>query len=123
SCLRQDTRGAQPQRREAARRAARGLAAGRDSRSLLGAGLSQRYKAHMTIASMTGFARVEGHDGALSWVWEVKSVNAKSLDLRFRLPGGFEALELPLRASVNQKFRRGAVTAGLSVTKATGAAG
>jgi uncharacterized protein (TIGR00255 family) len=39
------------------------------------------------------------------------------------VPGGFEALELPLRASVNQKFRRGAVTAGLSVTKATGIAG
>jgi uncharacterized protein (TIGR00255 family) len=77
----------------------------------------------MTIASMTGFARVEGHDGALSWVWEVKSVNGKSLDLRFRLPGGFEALELPLRASVNQKLRRGSVTANLAVTKAAGTAG
>ncbi|MGH7034448.1 MAG: YicC/YloC family endoribonuclease, partial [Stellaceae bacterium] len=67
----------------------------------LGAGGARGYKGAMTIASMTGFARVEGHDGALSWVWEVKSVNGKSLDLRFRLPGGFEALELPLRASVN----------------------
>ena len=35
---------------------------------------------------MTGFARAEGHDGPLSWAWELKSVNAKSLDLRFRLP-------------------------------------
>ena len=77
----------------------------------------------MTIASMTGFSRAEGHDGALAWVWEVKSVNAKSLDLRFRLPGGFEALELPLRASVSQKLRRGSVTANLTVTKAAGAAG
>jgi len=77
----------------------------------------------MTISSMTGFARAEGHDGPLNWVWEVKSVNAKSLDLRFRLPGGFEALEVPLRASLNQKLRRGSVTANLSVTKAAGAAG
>jgi len=72
---------------------------------------------------MTGFARLEGHEGALAWVWEVKSVNAKSLDLRFRLPGGFEALEIPLRASVNQKLRRGSVTVNLAVTKAAGAAG
>ena len=70
---------------------------------------------------MTGFARVEGHDGALSWVWEIKSVNAKSLDLRFRLPTGFDALELPLRASLNQKLRRGSVTINLTLAKAGGA--
>ncbi|HXR87824.1 MAG TPA: YicC/YloC family endoribonuclease, partial [Stellaceae bacterium] len=40
---------------------------------------------------MTGFARAEGHDGPLSWAWELKSVNSKSLDLRFRLPPGFDA--------------------------------
>lgn len=72
---------------------------------------------------MTGFARLEGHEGALAWVWEVKSVNAKSLDLRFRLPGGFEALEIPMRASVNQKLRRGSVTANLTVTRAAGTVG
>lgn len=71
---------------------------------------------------MTGFARVEGHDGALNWVWEVKSVNAKSLDLRFRLPTGFEALEVALRASLNQKLRRGSITANLSLIKGAGAA-
>jgi uncharacterized protein (TIGR00255 family) len=75
----------------------------------------------MSISSMTGFARVEGHDGALSWVWEVKSVNSKALDLRFRLPPGLEALELTLRASLNQKLRRGSITANLALTKGTGA--
>ena len=75
------------------------------------------------ISSMTGFARVEGHDGALNWVWELKSVNAKALDLRFRLPAGFEALEVPLRASLNQRLRRGSITANLTVTKGAGAAG
>jgi uncharacterized protein (TIGR00255 family) len=74
----------------------------------------------MTISSMTGFARAEGHDTGFAWAWELKSVNAKSLDLRFRLPPGFEALELPLRASLGQKLRRGAITAGLTITKGAG---
>src|SRR5271154_1660075 len=77
----------------------------------------------MSIASMTGFARVEGHDGALNWVWEIKSVNAKALDLRFRLPAGFEALEVPLRASINHKLRRGAIAINISLTRAAGAGG
>jgi uncharacterized protein (TIGR00255 family) len=77
----------------------------------------------MTIASMTGFARAEGHDGPLSWAWELKSVNGKSLDVRFRLPPGFDALELPLRALATQKLKRGSVTANLSVARAAGAGG
>jgi uncharacterized protein (TIGR00255 family) len=77
----------------------------------------------MSISSMTGFARVEGHDGALNWVWEIKSVNAKALDLRFRLPAGFDALEVSLRASLNQTLRRGAVTVNLGLAKAAGAGG
>jgi uncharacterized protein (TIGR00255 family) len=77
----------------------------------------------MSISSMTGFARVEGHDGALNWVWEIKSVNAKALDLRFRLPAGFDALEVSLRASINQTLRRGAVTVNLGLAKAAGTGG
>lgn len=77
----------------------------------------------MTIASMTGFARAEGHDGPLSWAWELKSVNGKSLDVRFRLPPGFDAIELPLRALATQKLKRGSVTANLSVARAAGAGG
>lgn len=69
---------------------------------------------------MTGFARAEGHDESLSWAWELKSVNAKSLDLRFRLPAGFETLEPLLRASLNRKLRRGAITANLAITKRVG---
>jgi uncharacterized protein (TIGR00255 family) len=72
----------------------------------------------MAISSMTGFARAEEHADGLSWVWEVKSVNGKALDMRFRLPPGFDALELPLRASLAQRLKRGAVTASLAVTRA-----
>ncbi|MEM8914448.1 MAG: YicC/YloC family endoribonuclease, partial [Pseudomonadota bacterium] len=42
---------------------------------------------------MTGFARTNGHLGALSWVWETRSVNSKGLDIRLRLPPGFEHLD------------------------------
>src|ERR1700744_4758919 len=77
----------------------------------------------MTIASMTGFARAEGHDGSLSWAWELKSVNSKALDLRFRLPPGFDALELPLRGVLSQKLKRGSITANLSVTRSGGTGG
>jgi uncharacterized protein (TIGR00255 family) len=77
----------------------------------------------MALSSMTGFARIEGHEQALGWVWEVKSVNGKSLDLRVRLPAGFDALELPLRQSVQQRLKRGAVSASLNVTREAGAVG
>src|SRR5438093_12144504 len=66
---------------------------------------------------MTGFARAEGDDLGISWVWEMKSVNGKSLDLRVRLAPGFDSLEPQLRALLAQRFRRGNFSAGLAVTR------
>ena len=66
---------------------------------------------------MTGFARAEGEADGVSWVWEVKSVNARALDLRLRLPPGFEALEAPLRAALTGRVRRGNVSGTLSVSR------
>ena len=66
---------------------------------------------------MTGFARAQGEELGISWVWEVKSVNGKSLDLRLRLGFGFDALEPQLRALVAQRFRRGSFSATLTVTR------
>jgi uncharacterized protein (TIGR00255 family) len=71
---------------------------------------------------MTGFARAEGDDLGISWVWEMKSVNGKSLDLRLRLAPGFDSLEPQLRALLAQRFRRGSFAANLSVTRTTPAA-
>lgn len=68
------------------------------------------------IASMTGFARTDGVVGRLSWVWELRGVNARGLDFKLRLPPGFEALEPELRAAAGQ-VRRGTVTANLSVQR------
>lgn len=75
------------------------------------------------VASMTGFARAEGEAQGLAWTWELKSVNSKSLDLRFRLPPGFDALELPLRALLSESLKRGSVSATLGIARATGTAG
>jgi uncharacterized protein (TIGR00255 family) len=71
----------------------------------------------MAVVSMTGFARVEGEAAGISWVWEVKSVNGKSLDLRLRLPPGYDALEVLLRAALGGRVRRGNITANLTVNR------
>jgi uncharacterized protein (TIGR00255 family) len=71
---------------------------------------------------MTGFARAEGGELGISWVWETKSVNGKSLDLRLRLAPGFDALEPKLRAMLAQRFRRGNISAVLAITRTAPAA-
>ena len=71
----------------------------------------------MSVASMTGFARVEGEAAGVSWAWEVKSVNGKSLDLRLRLPPGYDALEAPLRAALAGRLRRGNISASLIINR------
>jgi len=74
------------------------------------------------LASMTGFARTQGDELGISWVWEVKSVNGKSLDLRLRLAPGFDSLEPDLRATIAQRFRRGSFSASLTLTRTAPAA-
>src|SRR5690242_16803471 len=69
------------------------------------------------VSSMTGFARAEGEADGIAWVWELKSVNSRSLDLRLRLPTGFDALEPQLRAALAGRIRRGSVAATLTVNR------
>lgn len=76
----------------------------------------------MAIASMTGFGRAEGHAEAFAWVWELRSVNGKGLDVRCRLPNGFESLEQPSREKVAAALKRGNVSLTLSVERSAGAA-
>ena len=73
----------------------------------------------MGLASMTGFARAQDQAPGISWVWEVKSVNGRALDLRLRLAPGFDLLEPELRAPLAQRFRRGNFSANLAVTRTT----
>ena len=71
----------------------------------------------MGVSSMTGFARIEGEAAGVSWVWELKSVNGRSLDLRLRLPPGYDGLEAPLRAALGGRLKRGSVSANLTVNR------
>lgn len=69
------------------------------------------------VLSMTGFARSENEFDGTRFVWELKSVNGKGLDIRFRMPGGFEATELKCRKLADQQLGRGNLTANLTVQK------
>jgi uncharacterized protein (TIGR00255 family) len=69
---------------------------------------------------MTGFARADGVHGDTSWHWEARSVNGRNLDLRLRLPSGFEALEIKTRALAQEKLARGNCTISLWVKREGG---
>lgn len=71
-----------------------------------------------TLASMTGFARESGAlpDGT-SFVWELRSVNGRGLDLRLRLPNGLDAIEAALREATGRRLKRGNVSATLTLKR------
>jgi len=72
----------------------------------------------MSLQSMTGFSRSEGTTGRNRWVWELRSVNGKGLDLRSRLPNGLEHLEGFIKKTATEHFTRGNLQ--ISLTVATG---
>jgi uncharacterized protein (TIGR00255 family) len=71
----------------------------------------------MALSSMTGFARGHGVAGSYAWAWELKSVNSKGLDLKLRLPPGWEAIEPGVRARASEILSRGSVFANLTVSR------
>src|SRR5215469_1405448 len=71
----------------------------------------------MTLSSMTGFARGNGETCGYRWAWEIRSVNAKGLDLRLRLPPGWDAIEQAVRARAGEVLARGTLHATLSVER------
>ena len=71
----------------------------------------------MALSSMTGFARGHGVSGCYSWAWELRSVNAKGLELRLRLPPGWDAVEAAVRAIGARVLARGTVYGTLTVER------
>jgi uncharacterized protein (TIGR00255 family) len=69
----------------------------------------------MPLQSMTGFARLDGRTGRHQWAWELRSVNGKGLDVRLRLPPGFERLETEVRRITSVHFARGNIQASLNI--------
>ena len=76
----------------------------------------------LSISSMTGYARAEGRDGTVSWVWEAKSVNGRGLDLRLRVPSGFDVFDVAARELAPKFLKRGNIQLSLSVTQQSDAA-
>lgn len=77
----------------------------------------------MGLASMTGFGRATGTHGSYSWTWEARSVNAKGLDLRLRVPGGLDSVDPKVRAAIAARFKRGTIHLGLQLNRPEGEAG
>ena len=73
----------------------------------------------MNILSMTGFARQTGEiktpTSAFDFCFELKSVNAKGLDVKIRLPLTLEGLECTLKTKISQKFSRGTISVSLNL--------
>lgn len=77
----------------------------------------------MAIASMTGYADVSDGAEGLGWTWEARSVNGRGLDLRVRVPEGFETLDAAVRTAAPKALARGSVTVSLRLARgASGAA-
>ncbi|MFL6690232.1 MAG: YicC/YloC family endoribonuclease [Alphaproteobacteria bacterium] len=72
---------------------------------------------------MTGFAETHGAHRSMRWRWEVKSVNGRGLDLRMRMPPGFDSIESAARMLAAARFRRGNIQAVLALEPADGARG
>src|SRR6187402_3495741 len=64
---------------------------------------------------MTGFSRTSGAVGDFLWTWELKTVNGRSLDVRCRVPQGFEAMDGLVRQAAAEYLKRGNLSANLTV--------
>ena len=73
----------------------------------------------MTV-SMTGFAARKGQGHGYSWLWDIRSVNGKGLDLRLRVPDWIDGLEPAIRADLGRALQRGNVALSLKVSRENG---
>ena len=71
----------------------------------------------MAVGSMTGFARAAGSGGAWRWTFELKTVNAKGLDIRLRMPAPFDRAEGEARTRLAKALARGTCFANLSAQR------
>ncbi|SEW09241.1 TIGR00255 family protein [Cognatiyoonia koreensis] len=69
------------------------------------------------IHSMTAYASKTGALDGMSWMWEMRGVNARGLDIRLRLPDGLDGLETALRTAMKAHLKRGSITVSLRLTR------
>jgi len=75
----------------------------------------------MALKSMTGFARADAELGDVRFVWEVKSVNSRGLELRLRLPPGLDRLDPEIRRLTREHLSRGSCQVALQLDRVAGA--
>ncbi len=73
-----------------------------------------------TLNSMTGFARFDSAYNEHQWTWELRSVNGRGLEVRYRLPHGFDDLEIALRKKTGIVLSRGSVNINLALRQDAG---
>ncbi|WP_395945637.1 YicC/YloC family endoribonuclease [Brevundimonas sp.] len=61
------------------------------------------------LSGMTGFGRADGAGQGWTWSVEARSVNGRNLEVRFRGPNGFDALERAAKTAGQARFARGQV--------------
>jgi uncharacterized protein (TIGR00255 family) len=66
---------------------------------------------------MTGFARDRAQHGDSGWTWEVRSVNGRGLDVRCKLPPGYDGLDARVRAAAPKRFKRGNLSVSLRLDR------
>ena len=67
------------------------------------------------LRSMTGYGRAQGQLNGIEWVWELRAVNGRGLDIRLRMPQGHDRLEAEARKRLAMHLSRGNIQATLSV--------
>ena len=75
------------------------------------------------LSGMTGFGRADGALDGWTWSVEARSVNGRNLEVRFRGPPGFDALERLAKAAAQERLSRGQVTIGVQARRADPDAG
>lgn len=71
----------------------------------------------MTLSSMTGFGRAQSQFENYNWVWEIRSVNGKALDIRMRIPPGLNAYDQHIKATLKKSIARGSINVSLQLQK------
>lgn len=69
--------------------------------------------------SMTGFGSADGESGNYTINIEIKSVNNRFRDVRFRMPNFLSFVEIPLRKKIESFFKRGSFDVYISLKKET----
>ena len=75
------------------------------------------------VHSMTGFASETGANGEFSWTIEIRSVNAKGLDVRVRAPERMIGFDQKIKAIFHKKLSRGSVSVSLRYEQARTSSG